>query len=81
MPRTTPVRPKVKSFFIGQAHGRETLRDGPQADPFDSNLFLALDVSGADDQCEPFQSGCLRMVVLNNRFERTAHSTMIQFHF
>jgi hypothetical protein len=43
-----------QSFLIGQAQGREALRHGPQADPFESNLLLAFDIGGTDDQRESF---------------------------
>jgi DNA-binding winged helix-turn-helix (wHTH) protein len=43
-----------QSFFIRESHGSEALRNRTQADSFDSNLFLAVDVGGADDQCQSF---------------------------
>src|SRR4029077_7495621 len=68
-----------QSFVIGKPQSSKALRDGPQGSPFDSNLFLALDVGCTDDQCEPCQSRGLKMVVLNDRFETAAWTAVVKF--
>jgi len=66
-----------EELFISKAHRSETLRHGPQADPFGGRLLLPLDVRRTDNQRQALQPRCLEMVVLNNRFERTANSPMV----
>ena len=47
-----------QSFFIRKAHRREALRDGPEANPFGSDLLLAFHVGSADDQRQALQPKC-----------------------
>src|SRR5690242_1200150 len=59
-------------------HGSNTFGNGAQPQPFRSSLFLAFDVSRANDQRQPLQPGCAELVVFDDRFKSAALAAMVQ---
>src|SRR6476646_6160759 len=59
-------------------HGSKTFGNGAQSQPFRSSLFLAFDVSCANDQRQPLQPGCAELIVFNDRFKSAALAAMVQ---
>jgi hypothetical protein len=67
-----------QSFFVGEPDGSEAVSYGPQAEPFRSYLLFPFNIGGTNNQAQPIQPWFLQMIVLDNRLEAAAGTSVVQ---